>query len=96
VRGQDLRWGKRGLPFSVCVFTSGPYLIRGPQFIHICTVYFHLVEKNGFKNYLLRWVPPLLTDEGRLKRVELARQLLELLEDQRIVGFSDIVTEDES
>jgi hypothetical protein len=38
----------------------------------------------------------LLTDELPLKRVEIARQLLELLEDQRIVGFSDIVTEDES
>jgi hypothetical protein len=44
-------------------------------------VYFHLVEKIGFKKYLLRWVPHLLTDEPRLKRVELARQLLELLED---------------
>jgi hypothetical protein len=60
------------------------------------TGYFHLVEKIRFKNYLLRWVPHLLTDELRLKQVKLARQLLELLEDQRIVGFSDIVTGDES
>jgi hypothetical protein len=37
------------------------------------TVYFHLVEKIGFKNYLLRGVPHLLTDELRLKRAELAR-----------------------
>jgi hypothetical protein len=36
----------------------------------------------------------LLTDDLPLIRVELARQLLELLEDQRIIGFSDIVTED--
>jgi hypothetical protein len=38
------------------------------------TVYFHLVEKIGFKNYLLRWVSHLLTDEPALKRVELARE----------------------
>jgi hypothetical protein len=55
-----------------------------------------LLEKIGFKNYLLRWVLHLLTDELRPKRVELARQLLELLEDQRIVKFADIVTGDES
>jgi hypothetical protein len=59
-------------------------------------VYFHLVEKIGFKNDLLYWVAHTLTDELRQERVELARQLLELLEDKRIVGFSDIVTGDVS
>jgi hypothetical protein len=57
-------------------------------------VYFHLVEKIGFKSSALRWVPHLLTDELWLKRVELVRESLERLEDQRIVGFSDIVTGD--
>jgi hypothetical protein len=60
------------------------------------TVYLHLVEKIGFKNYFLRWVPHILTEELRQKRVELARQLLELLESQRGVNFRDIVTRDES
>jgi hypothetical protein len=38
----------------------------------------------------------MLTEELRQKRVELLRQLLELLESQRGVNFRDIVTEDES
>jgi hypothetical protein len=60
------------------------------------TVYLPLVEKIGFKNYFLRWVPPMLTEELRQKRVELARQLLELLESQRGVNLRDIVTGEES
>jgi hypothetical protein len=64
--------------------------------ISVSTGYFHLVEKTGFNNYPLRWVPALVTDELRLKEVEFARRFLELLEEQRIVGFSDIVTGDES
>jgi hypothetical protein len=35
-------------------------------------IYWHFVEKTGFKNYFLRWVPPMLTDELRQKRIELA------------------------
>jgi hypothetical protein len=31
------------------------------------TGYWHLVEKNAFKNYLLRWAPHVLTDELREK-----------------------------
>jgi hypothetical protein len=60
------------------------------------TMYLHLVEKIAFKNYFLRWVEHMLTDELRQKRVELSRQLLELLESQRGVNFRDIVTWDES
>jgi hypothetical protein len=70
--------------------------IAGSLGIPVSAVYFHWVEKIGFKSSLLRCVPHLLTDELRLKRVELARYSLELLEDQRIVEFSDIMTEDES
>jgi hypothetical protein len=58
-------------------------------------VYLHLVEKIGFKNYFLRCVPRMLTEELRQKRVQLSRQLLELLQSQRGVSFRDIVTEDE-
>jgi hypothetical protein len=64
--------------------------------IPVSTVYLHVVEKIGFKNYFLRWVPHMLTEELRQKRVELSRQLLELLESQRGIKFHDIVTEDES
>jgi hypothetical protein len=60
------------------------------------TVYLHLVEKIGFKNSFLCWVPHMLTEELPQKRVELSRQLLRLLESQRGVNFRDIVTGDES
>ena len=60
------------------------------------TVYSRLVETLGFKNYILRWVPHILTAELRQKRVEFARQLLEVLESQRVVGFAHLVTGDES
>jgi hypothetical protein len=52
-----------------------------------------LVEKIGFRNSFLRWVPPVLADELRRKRVELAGQLLELVESQRSIGFCGVVTD---
>jgi hypothetical protein len=64
--------------------------------ISASTVYLHLVENIGFKNYFLRWVPHMLTEKLRQKRVELSRQLLELLKSQRGVSFRGIVTGDES
>jgi hypothetical protein len=36
------------------------------------TVYSHLVERIGFKNYILRWVPHMWTGELREKRVQLS------------------------
>jgi hypothetical protein len=60
------------------------------------TVDSHLVERIGFKNYILRWVPHMLTVELREKRVQLSTQLLQLLESQQRIGFRDIVTGDES
>jgi hypothetical protein len=59
-------------------------------------VYSHLVERIGFKNYLLRWVPHMLTMELRQKRVQLSTELLEVLENQQRISFRDIVTGDES
>jgi hypothetical protein len=60
------------------------------------TVYSHLVEKTGPKDFLLRWVPHMLTGELRQKRVELAGQFLRVLEGQQKVGFYDIVIGDDS
>jgi hypothetical protein len=58
--------------------------------------YSHVVERSGFKSYLLRWIRHMLTAELRHKRVELSKQLLSVLESQQRVGFRDIVTGDES
>jgi hypothetical protein len=46
------------------------------------TGYLPLVEKIGFKNYLLYRVPHILTPEPRRKRVELAGELLALFKRQ--------------
>jgi chorismate mutase len=46
------------------------------------TIYSHLVEKIGFKPFLLRWVPHRLTSKLQQKRVELSSQLLRVLESQ--------------
>jgi hypothetical protein len=55
-----------------------------------------LAEKLNFKVLFLCWVPHTLINELGQKRVELARQLFRLLEQQQKVGFRDIVTGDES
>jgi hypothetical protein len=60
------------------------------------TVYSHLIERIGFKNDLLRWIPHVLTDDPRQRRVDLSRELLQLLRSQQRVGLHDMVTEDES
>jgi hypothetical protein len=49
------------------------------------TVDWHLVDEIGFKNSLLRWVPHMLPEELRQKRIELKGQLLEHLESERRV-----------
>jgi DNA-binding transcriptional MerR regulator len=59
-------------------------------------LYCHLVERIGFKNFLVRWVPHTLASELRQKRVELSSQLVRVLENHQRVGFCDIVTGDES
>jgi DNA-binding transcriptional ArsR family regulator len=60
------------------------------------TVYSHLVEQLGFRNYILRCLPHILTNQLRQKRVSLATTLLEVLRRQQCLGFPDIVTGDES
>jgi hypothetical protein len=59
------------------------------------TIYSLWVEKTGLTIFLIRWVPHTLTGEMRQKRVELAGELLRVLEGQQRVGFRNIVTRDE-
>jgi hypothetical protein len=64
--------------------------------ISASTGYSHLIERMRFNNYLLRWIPHVLTEELWKKRVDLSKELLQLLESQQRFGFRDIVTGDES
>jgi hypothetical protein len=40
------------------------------------TVYSHLIEKMGFKDELLRWIPHVLTEDLHQGRVDLSRKSL--------------------
>jgi hypothetical protein len=55
-----------------------------------------MVEKIGFKIFLLRWIPHELIDELRKQRDELAQQLLRVLKSQQRINFRDIATGDMS
>jgi hypothetical protein len=44
------------------------------------TIYTHLVEKIGLKIVSIRWIPDTLASELQQERVELAGQLLRVLE----------------
>jgi hypothetical protein len=50
----------------------------------------------GFKKDWLRWIPHVLTEEFRKKRVDLLKELLQLLETQHRFGFRDTVMGDKS
>jgi hypothetical protein len=52
--------------------------------------------KIGFNNFLHRWVPNILPDKLRRKRVELAGQGVQVLQSRQKVGFHGIVTGSES
>jgi hypothetical protein len=60
------------------------------------TVWRWLTEYLQFKSRHFKWVPYMLTDELRQKRIERARTLLNVLEAQQGIGFRDIITGDES
>jgi hypothetical protein len=60
------------------------------------TVWRRLTESVQLKSRHFKWVPQLLTDELRPKRIEGSRALFERLEAQQQIGFCDIVTGDES
>jgi hypothetical protein len=55
-----------------------------------------LTESLEFKNRDFKWVPYILTEEPRRKRVDGARTLLGALEAQQRIGFRDTITGDES
>jgi hypothetical protein len=79
----------RKYPFaSICIIAEA-------LAIPASTVYSHLIERMRFRNYLLRWIPHVLTEELRKKRVDLSKESLQLLESQQRFGFRDIVTRDE-
>jgi hypothetical protein len=59
------------------------------------TVWRRLTESLRFKSRHFKWVPYMLTEELRQKRVDGARTLLNALEAQQRIEFRDSVTGDE-
>jgi hypothetical protein len=60
------------------------------------TVWRRLTESLQFKSRHFKWVPYMLTDELRQKRIEGSCTLLNVLEAQQRIGFHHIITGDES
>ena len=50
----------------------------------------------GYKNYHLRWVPHNLNETQKLKRLNMSKELVQILEKSKENGFADIITGDES
>jgi hypothetical protein len=60
------------------------------------SVWRRLTESLQFKSRHFKWVPYMLTEELRQKRVDGARTLLDALEAQQRIGFRDVIAGDES
>jgi hypothetical protein len=60
------------------------------------TVYLHLTTSLNMKSQHFKWVPHLLDDDLRAKRLEGARQLLDVLQAQERCHFRDLITGDET
>jgi hypothetical protein len=60
------------------------------------TIWRRLTESLQLKSRHFKWVPYMLTEELRQKRVNGVRALLDTLEVQQRIGFHDIITGDES
>jgi hypothetical protein len=60
------------------------------------TVYRRLTKLLGFVRYLFRWMPHLLSDAQKVRRVELFLPLLRMLEVQKQRAWHDVVTLDKS
>jgi hypothetical protein len=58
-------------------------------------VLYHLHEVLGFKNFHLRWVPHFLIDDLRLKRKQVAREMIPYLEAAFLDEWQHFVTENE-
>jgi hypothetical protein len=60
------------------------------------TVHRRLTESLEFRVRHLRWMPHILLDSQKVARVTLSRELLRVLNQQRVRSWHDIVTLDES
>jgi hypothetical protein len=59
------------------------------------TVHRRLTESLGLSPRLLKWVPHFLTRDLKRKRVELAKELLDILRFDKHMHFRRIITGDE-
>jgi hypothetical protein len=67
------------------------------RLIHLprATVHRRLTESLGFRMHYLRWVPHMASDSHKVARVTRSRELLRMLNQQRVRSCHDIVTLDE-
>jgi hypothetical protein len=77
------------------LFSSVQELARAANIPH-ATVHRRLTKSLGFVRRLLHWVPHLLSDAQKVRRVELSLSLLQILEVQEQRAWHDVVTLDES
>jgi histone-lysine N-methyltransferase SETMAR len=84
----------------LCVLQYGPFAtvrsIAEEVDISHETVHRRLTESLGLRPRLLEWVPHFLTPNLKRKRVELAKELLDILRFEEHTGFHRILTGDES
>jgi hypothetical protein len=59
------------------------------------TAHYHLTDLLHFRPLRLRWVPYDLTDELRAMKIAKAKKLFNLLDRQKLIEYSDILTDDE-
>lgn len=57
---------------------------------------FNQLHDMGYKNIRLRWVPHLLTHIQKVNRLKITKNLLEILEESKKSGFTNIISGDES
>jgi hypothetical protein len=60
------------------------------------TVHLHLTTSLNMGSRHFKWVPHFLNDDLRAKRLESARQLLDILQTQERYHFRDLITRDET
>jgi hypothetical protein len=60
------------------------------------TVYRHLTDNLGFHSYISKWIPHMLTNDLREKRITEADALFNVLKAQERIHFRDVITGDES
>jgi hypothetical protein len=60
------------------------------------TISRYLREELGMIKVNMKWVPHVLSDENKAKRVQLSKEMLKVLKSSEKIGFTDILTGDES